>query len=443
MYYVNKGKNKNMKEEKDVIAAIATPRGKGAISCVRLSGKGSAEIVKKLTEGYGEIKHAVMKSCKFSGRIKDRIMAVIYTDGNSYTGEESAELYFHGGRLLTEQALLSVIDAGARLAEAGEFTRRAFLNGKIDLTQAEGIGDLIDGESISALKGAYDQSEGKIKKAIDGIYSLLTSVAAAAEVGIDYPEEDIEEQTGAQVLAGIEEIRKKIKKETDGYNGGRIRREGARIVITGKTNAGKSTLFNSLLGEDRAIVSDEEGTTRDTIEEKMSYKGEAFVLVDTAGIRETESKAERMGIERSRTAVREADITVKVVKKDEIYEVKELDENEILVVNSFENTIGCVDGAIELNAKSGEGTEILKEELYKRVKKITGNGGCINNARQYSALKEADECLIRAQHAVKELTPDCVCSDLANALEALGNVTGKNASDSIINEIFSKFCVGK
>ncbi len=432
-------------KNKDIIAAIATPAGRGAISCVRLSGNGSAEMVKELTDVKGSFEHAKMVSCKFDGRIKDKIMAVVFLNGKSYTGEESAELYFHGGKYLTEQALLSVIDKGARIAEAGEFTRRAFLNGKIDLTQAEGIGDLIDGDNLVSLEAAYEQSEGKTRKSIDFIYDKAAYCAAKAEVSIDYPEEDIEEQTREELIQSIEEIKKLIKKETDGFGGGRIKREGAKIAIVGKTNAGKSTLFNTLLNSERAIVSDEEGTTRDTIEEKIIYKGAAFVLTDTAGIRETESKAEQMGIERSKLAQREADAVVRVVK----YEGKNIKGNdgEITVVNYFNE---CGDkvkksdsDVINLNAKTGEGTELLKEEIYRRVKDKTKNGGSVNNLRQYSALTEAYDCLTRATEAAKNLTLDCVCADLHGALTELGNITGRNASDSIIDEIFSHFCVGK
>ena len=437
------------KDKNDVIAAVGTPRGRGAISCVRLSGEGSAEIVKKLTRGIKEIKHAVMNPCRFKGRIKDRIMAVVYFAPESYTGEESAELYFHGGTFITEQALLSVIDCGARLAEAGEFTRRAFLNGKIDLTQAEGIGDLIDSDSFASAEAAYEQSEGKIRNAVNNIYETAVTAAARAEVSIDYPEEDIEEQTREELRADISNIIKETDRELKGYDGGRIRREGARVVITGKTNAGKSTLFNTLLGEERAIVSDEEGTTRDTVEEKMIYKGEAFVLIDTAGIRETDSKAEKMGIERSFDAVNNADIILRVI--NDISEINEnsLDLNEVIVLNSFKYSCDNVSenesesGAMVLNAESGYGVEKLKEELYERAKKKIAGGGCINNARQYNALKNAKECLQRALDATENMTIDCVCADMRGALEYLASVTGRNVSESVIGEIFSKFCVGK
>lgn len=430
----------------DVIAAISTPVGRGAISCIRLSGFGSVETVKKLTEGFDGNKHALMVPCKFNGRIKDKIVAVAYLNGKGYTGEESVELYFHGGKFLTEQALLSVIDAGARIAEAGEFTRRAFLNGKIDLTQAEGIGDLIDGDNSVTLLAAFEQSEGKIRKAIDAIYEKTVTAAARAEVCIDYPEEDIEEQTREQLKDSLNSIIRDTEKEIKGYDGGRIKRDGARVIITGKTNAGKSTLFNTLLGEERAIVSDEEGTTRDTIEEKVIYKNTAFVLVDTAGIRETNSKAEKLGIERSINERNKADIIINVLRENEKNTAEILDENAITVINSFKSLSDVkneVCGAIVLNAKTGKGVEILKEKIFSAVKRLTDKSGCINNARQYAALKSAYESLKRAVAAINMLTLDCVCADLREALDAIGKITGKNASDSVIDEIFSKFCVGK
>ena len=452
-YKVNIVYNNN-KEEKnnknDVIAAISTPIGRGAVSCIRISGEGSKEIVIKLTEPKKEFVHAKMLSCIFNGRIKDKIMAVIFENGKSYTGEESAELYFHGGKFLTEQALLSVLDAGARLAEAGEFTRRAFLNGKIDLTQAEGISDLIDGDNLEAVENAFEQSEGKTKKAINEIYDKLLEVAARAEVSIDYPEEDIEEQTRAELIEGINSVKTDVQKEIKGYYGGRIKREGVKVAITGKTNAGKSTLFNSLLQSERAIVSDEEGTTRDTIEEKMIYKGCAFVLTDTAGIRETENKVEKMGIERSKTAMKEADLILRVIN-DEKECPDFLDETALLVINSFQpveeakQTVVLKNGnsAVVLNAKTGDGINALKEELYNRGKKMSAGGGCINNPRQYAALKECESDLIRATEAAQTLTLDCVCSDLYKSLDALGRITGKNTGEAVVNEIFSRFCVGK
>lgn len=436
---------KESTQKNDCIAAIATPIGKGAVSCIRLSGEKSIEIASKLLRGYGKAEHAQMKVCRFEGRVKDKIMAVAYLGGKSYTGEESMELYFHGGKYLTEQALLSLIDRGARLAEAGEFTRRAFLNGKIDLTQAEGIGDLIDGDTLIGLEAAYEQSEGKTKTEIDGIYAQLVHVAAAAEVCIDYPEEDIEEKSREDIEAEVKKIVAELEKQMHGFGGGRIKREGARVALTGKTNAGKSTLFNTLLKEDRAIVSDEEGTTRDTIEEKLLYKGVAMVLVDTAGIRQTDSRVEQMGIERSKSALREADVIVHVVRdKKEILSAIDTD-NTVCVYNSFDTVPTTVeqDGTVVLNAKTGDGVDALKEILYKKVKQKADDGGCIHNLRQYESIKEARTALMRSLDALQTLTMDCVCSDLCAALDALGSVTGKRASDAVIDEIFSHFCVGK
>lgn len=424
----------------DVIAAIASPQGRGAVSIIRMSGEGSAAILAELVDKK-EFEHAKMIPCKFDGRIKDRIMAVVFYGSKSYTGEESVEMYFHGGKYLTEQALLSLIDKGARLAEAGEFTRRAFLNGKIDLTMAEGISDLIDGDNVQAVNYAYEQSEGRTKKAIDGIYNDLAVTAAKAEVCIDYPEEDIEEQTREKLSEELKETIENIQKEIRNYDGGRIIREGARVTLTGKVNAGKSTLFNSLLGCDRAIVSGEEGTTRDTVEEKFVYKGIAAVLTDTAGIRRTDSEAENLGIERSREAVKKSDSVILVLREGE--EIPQtLDENVIVVVNFFGQPIEA-DGIIALNAKTGDGCDILKEEIHSRLSKLTSAAGYINNPRHYAALKNANDNLLRALESARFLTMDCVCADIRLALDSLGSITGKNSGESIINEIFSRFCVGK
>lgn len=444
----------NKSEKRDIIAAIATPAGRGAISCIRISGEGSARLAEKLTgkdfaaANSNKKYHGKMIHCTFSGRIKDSIMAVVYYGGRSYTGEESAEFYFHGGEELTRQALLSLIDGGARVAEAGEFTRRAFLSGKIDLTQAEGIGDLIDGDNTAMLLSAYEQSEGNIRKTIESIYAETVTLAAQAEVCIDYPEEDIEEQTSSEIESNIKKIIAQIDGEIAGYDGGRIRREGARVVLTGEVNAGKSTLFNTLLASNRAIVCDEEGTTRDTIEEKLVCDGIALVLVDTAGIRETYSRAEKMGIERSLDAVQKADVIVRIARENTATSKETVEDRgkEIKVVNSKQSGEEghiAADGSIVLNAKTGKGKELLTERILAIVKQKCSHAGCINNARQYAALNEARECLGRALYSLKELTLDCVCADIRGALDALGKITGKKASDEVISEIFSHFCVGK
>lgn len=447
-----KEKKKEEMKKSDTIAAISTPRGKGAISCIRISGSESEKTVRKLTDyPFGkEKKHAVMVPCRFKGRICDKIMAVLYYGEKSFTGEESAELYFHGGIFLTEQALFSILDSGIRLAEPGEFTRRAFLNGKIDLTQAEGISDLIEGECTESLSAAFEQSEGKIKKAVDALYEKIKRTTVGVEVCIDYPEEDIEEQSLPQLRREIGEEIQAIRNELEGYESGRIKRKGARVVLTGKTNAGKSTLFNTLLQTERAIVSDEEGTTRDTIEEKVSYKGVSFVLIDTAGLRPTQSKAEQLGIERSKEAAQDADIVLHVVREEETGKKKKTTGKKVIYIrNSSKNPTEeeirtrkeC--GEILLNAKSGVGIQALQDEIYRRIKDKTERDGNINNERHYAALKEAEKCLMRADDAARNLTLDCVCSDLFGALEAIGKITGKKASEAVINEIFSKFCVGK
>ncbi|MDE7394718.1 MAG: tRNA uridine-5-carboxymethylaminomethyl(34) synthesis GTPase MnmE [Clostridiales bacterium] len=445
-------------EERDIIAAISTARGSGAVSMIRLSGKGSGRFSQSFLKNVKENKqnetvdlpHAKMVSCLFCGKINDHIMAVRYDSGKSYTGEESVELYFHGGKKLTELALLSFIEGGARIAEKGEFTRRAFLNGRIDLTQAEGIVDLIDAESENAVKAAFLQSEGRTRKIIEELYGNCVTLLARVEVSIDYPEEDVEEVTRTEAEKGIDELRQKIAREKDGYNASRIVREGARVVLCGKVNAGKSTLFNTLLGAERAIVSNEAGTTRDTIEEKISLRDIAVVLVDTAGERKTDSDAERKGIDRSKREVQSADLTLLVVREGEKKAEEVLAENggakdkQLRVVNCFgkvnkQSTEDC----IYLNAQSGEGVEKLTEVIYAKCKDWEKGGSAITNARQYDALVSADKALARAQVALKNETVDCVCADLSDALRALGRILGKEPTEDLIGEIFSRFCVGK
>lgn len=438
-------------EEKEIIAAIGTARGNGAVSMIRLSGKESGIFIRSFlkntkNEEEVELPHAKMVSCLFCGKINDRIMAVRYDKNKSYTGEESVELYFHGGKKLTELALIGLIERGARLAEKGEFTRRAFLNGKMDLTQAEGIVDLIDAESESAVKAAFLQSEGKTRKKIEELYNACVSLLARVEVSIDYPEEDVEDVTRAEAEKGIERLRENVEREKTGYNASRIVREGARVVLCGRVNAGKSTLFNTLLNTERAIVSSEEGTTRDTIEEKMTIRDIAVVLVDTAGERITDSDAERKGIDRSRREVQNADLSLLVVREGREAEKEKQAKNEkvLRVVNCFGKVnANDTEDTVYLNAASGEGVEKLTERIYQKCKDWEKGASSITNERQYEALLKADNALARAQKALKNETVDCVCADLGDALRAFGSILGKDPTEDLIGEIFSRFCVGK
>ena len=433
--------------ERECIAAIGTPRGTGAVSMIRLSGKGSGFLMQAyLRNGKGNtvaLPHGKMVPCLFCGKVNDRVMAVRYDAGKSYTGEESVEIFLHGGKKLTELALESLLEGGARLAREGEFTQRAFLNGRLDLTQAEGIIDLIDAESESGLQAAFLQSEGQTRRVIEDLYAACTSLLARVEVSIDYPEEDIEETTRAETATDIQKIREKIAREREGYNASRIVREGARVVLSGKVNAGKSTLFNTLLGFSRAIISSEEGTTRDTIEEKVTLRDIAVVLVDTAGLRETAGDAERQGIERSKKEVQAADLVLLVEREDQPAAVA--DAAKTLRI---QNCFGKVpqkreEGVFYLNALSGEGVEALTAAVYERCKEQSRGASAVTNARQYEALLAADKALSRAQEAVERETIDCVCADLSEALRAVGRILGRDPTEDLVSEIFSRFCVGK
>ena len=434
-------------EEKECIAAIGTPRGSGAVSMIRLSGKESGRIALSfLKTKSGEkvsLPHGKMVPCLFCGKVNDRVMAVRYERGKSYTGEESVELFLHGGKKLTELALASLIEGGARMATQGEFTRRAFLNGKLDLTQAEGIVDLIDAESESGLQAAFLQSEGQTRLVIEDLYESCVQLLARVEVSIDYPEEDIEEITRSETDTKIKALREKIKREKEGYNASRIVREGARVVLAGKVNAGKSTLFNTLLGFSRAIISSEEGTTRDTIEEKVTLRDIAVVLVDTAGMRETAGDAERQGIERSKREAEHADLVLLVQREDQESEPPADRQKTLVIKNCFGRVPNQKGEEIYLNARSGEGIEKLTASIYERCKEKSRGASAVTNARQYEALLSADVALARAQKALKAETVDCVCADLSEALRCIGRILGRDATEDTVGEIFSRFCVGK
>lgn len=415
------------------IVASSTPVG-GAIAIIRLSGDESKKLIEKLCNKRLNEPRKSYYVVADTGTIKDKCVAVWYENGKSYTGEESAELYCHGSKVIVDEIIKFFISNGASLAERGEFTMRAYENKKIDLTEAEGILDLINSETIEQAVSAYKNADGELKKQIEALQNELKKTIAAVEVAIDYPEENIEEATINSAKKTLKILIDEIDELINSYDDGRKIKNGIKVVLSGKPNVGKSSLFNAILGYKRAIVNEAEGTTRDVIESEYTYKGRKFVLCDTAGIRTALSAPEAEGIKLAKNVLSEADIIIGVGTADDEYNQS---EKTLVVTNKCEIKRGV---GLNVSAKTGENIETLKQIIFDKTD-FEPKGLKINNLRQYQALKEAYENLIRAQKSNN--TADCFASDLTCAFDALGKVTGVIGSDEIIAEIFSAFCVGK
>ncbi len=449
----------------DVIVAPATAALSGAIGIVRLSGPGAAEIADKIffpMNGtplsnqparyavYGEIR-------ELSGAVIDRCLGLRFPAPASYTGEDCAELQCHGGLTLVNRVLELACASGARMAAPGEFTKRAFLNGKLDLTGAEAVADLIHAESAEGVKNAAAQLSGSLKYVLEDISNRLLDLTSHFAAYIDYTEEGVEPPDLSGAGADLKLISARLNGLSNSFSSGRYFGEGVRAAIVGKPNAGKSSLLNALVGSDRAIVTDIPGTTRDTIEASLSIRGAMLRLVDTAGIRHAEDLAERLGVERSLEAAKSAAIVIAVFDGSQP-EDPEDEETRTLARDAGAELIEVIcksdlalarpvpQNAILLSTVTGEGIEALKAELAARLNlgKITPDGSLVTNRRQADALARAAAYAEKAAATLEiGLTPDIAWVDTEAALSALGEVTGRSVSEDILNRIFERFCVGK
>lgn len=452
---------------RETIAAIATPVAPSAIGIVRLSGPEAVEILERVFTPLGStplkerrpgtLIYGLLKDGE--GQLLDQCLATFSRAPHSYTGEDTAELQCHGSAAVLQGALESLFQAGARQARAGEFTRRAFLNGKLDLVQAEAVIDLIDAQTPQAARNAVGQLSGVMSQRINRIYDHLLDLMAHYHAVLDYPDELIEpfeyEEMKEFVSVSIEEL----KTLHSSYRRGRRLREGVPTAIVGAPNAGKSALLNALLGYERAIVTDIPGTTRDTVEEQAQLGGVLLRLIDTAGLRDTDDTVERLGVERSRRALEGAELALVVV--DGSKPLDELDRNALEAAQTVERRLVLVNKSdrdswqvpegledwekLEVSARTGEGLEALEQRVAEWFGQGTGGRGeLLTNARQAEAVLRAVECLEGAQTALKqELYPDAVLCDVEAALDALGEVNGRHVSEDVTSRIFERFCVGK
>lgn len=451
----------------DVIAAIATGRVPCAIGILRLSGPGCAEAAGRVFTLRGGMPLAQAPNRKLmlgtlrdrQGRVIDEALAVYTRAPHSYTGEDTVELQCHGSPAMLAAGLEALLAAGARQALPGEFTKRAFLNGQLDLTQAEAVIDLIDAETAEAAANAAGQLGGALLRRIDPVYNDLRDLCSHFHAVLDYPDEDIEDFGRDELAQTLRRAAEAVSALLSTYERGKILRQGVRTVLLGRPNAGKSSLFNALAGFDRVIVTEIAGTTRDTVEEPVKVGGVLLRLTDTAGIREAGDRIEAMGVERSERAAREAQLAIFVCDgsrpldtEDERAMQAALDAPEhIAVVNKSDLPL-CIspealpfDPVLTLSAATGEGLDALTREIARRFAADTRcDGSLLTNPRQFGALSRAQDALARAEQALLAgVTPDAVLTDVELAMQALGEITGRTVREDITNRIFERFCVGK
>lgn len=449
----------------DTIVAVATPLGKGAIAILRLSGPDSWKIVQKHFRTRSKIvpRKAIHGWIHENGEDADEVVVIFYKSPKSYTGEDMVEVMCHGGPLVVKKLLDIFLRSGARMAEPGEFTKRAFLNGKMDLTSAEAVRDLIEAKSEATLKLSLRNLKGGLRNFVENLRRKLIEVLAEIRVELDYPDE-IETNT-SEVVTRLERIREKLAEELKKSDAGILLNRGLRMVIVGKPNVGKSTLLNRLLNEDRAIVTDIPGTTRDVISEEIVIRGILFRIVDTAGVRsETNDLVERLGIERTLQEIEKADIVLfvldasspldeedrkileRIKNKRYLVVINKVDVVEKINEEEIKNKLGTDRHMVKISALKGEGLEKLEEAIYRETQEIfeRGSDSLVTNLRQKQLLENVKAHLEDAIRSLKEGMPvDMASIDLERALDLLDEVTGRSFREDLLDTIFSNFCVGK
>lgn len=440
---------------RDTIAAISTPIGEGAIGLVRISGENAIAVADELFRGIRKPSEFTSHVQHFgdlvsNGDLIDQVMLSVHCAPASYTGENLVEISCHGGMLVTARVLEACLRAGARAAQPGEFTERAYLNGKIDLTQAEAVIDLIRANTDLALRAATEQLEGKLGEQFETMRDEIVTALAHVDAAIDFPEEGIEPESASGILARVEPVREQAAALLGTSRRGRIIREGVRVVIFGPTNAGKSSLLNRLLGYERAIVSEVHGTTRDTIEEVVNLRGVAVRFRDTAGIRETANRLEREGVARTQKALESADVRLLVVDASAPRPNEWAGgENIILVLNKSDlpehDHWKSVSG-VRISCTTGAGFSELERAILAQigVEKLQPESAFAVNARHADCLRRALDALDRATATLRgDPAPEIVALDLREALRAVEEVIGASDEEAVRDAIFAQFCIGK
>ena len=458
----------------DTICALATANGIGAIGIIRVSGNRSFEIVNKIFEGKNLEK--VDSHTVHYGFIKDKdetideVMISVFHAPKTFTTENSVEISFHGSPYIGKKILEALIKNGARMAKAGEFTMRAFMNGRIDLSQAESIADLIASENEASRKVALNQLKGGISNEISFLRNDLLNFTSLIELELDFAEEDVEFADRTALKSLLYKIEDKLNSLIESFQYGNAIKNGTAVAIIGKPNAGKSTLLNTLLKEERAIVSNIAGTTRDTIEEILHIKGHAFRLIDTAGLRETADEIEAIGVKKAKEKVENAEILVYLADagtedlSEDVEMIKSLLRDDLKLIicatkidevvpthyekleQIFRNNISTDFDFIKISAVENQNIQDLKNELSSYVEHLKSEEGnvVITNQRHYEALRKSLNSVKQVDEAVSsQITTELLAYELRNALEHLGEISGEFTNDEVLGNIFSKFCIGK
>lgn len=465
----------------DTIAAISTPYGSGGIGIIRISGEKAFEIAGKIFKGRKSIESIKSHTINYGkivdpkdGSVLDEVLLTKMKAPNTFTREDVIEINCHGGIVVLRKILELVIREGARLAEPGEFTKRAFLNGRIDLAQAEAIIDIINAKTVQGSKIALEQLEGKLSEKIKEVRDRLIELIAHIEATLDYPEEDFDKITEDKIYKGLNEIKAFLSNLLLDFDRGRVMKEGIKAVIAGRPNVGKSSLLNQLAGYNRAIVTDIPGTTRDIIEEYINIRGIPVKIVDTAGIRETGDVVEKIGVEKTRKAIESADLVILMIDAVDGFTAADTkmveltkDRKAIILLNKADlvgnkpsvleecrekirnelKKIGNSMSIIETSMKDGKGIDELENEisrLFLQGEIEPDSQPLITNVRHAALVEKALASINYAISGCDEQMPmDCVTIDIRNAAQFLGEITGESVSDEILNQIFERFCIGK
>lgn len=452
----------------DTIAAISTPRGEGGIGIIRISGDKSFEILDKIFNtknpnrdlGFYKFNYGFIHD---NGKIVDEVMAVRMKAPKTYTCEDVVEINCHGGHLISEKVLELVLKNGARHAEQGEFTKRAFMNGRIDLSQAEAVMDIIQGKTEKSISLSLEQLRGDLRDKIGSFKKALLDVTAHVNVVLDYPEEGIDDPLPSNLRENLENVYAEADRLISSYDKGKKIKEGIKTVIAGKPNVGKSTLLNSLLKEERAIVTHIPGTTRDVIEEIINIKGIPLVLTDTAGIRKTEDIVENIGVEKSKKFIENADLVLLMLDasrelesedREVIQEIQNNNKKTIVLLNKIDlerkielDEFG-LENILEISAKDNIGIEDMEERIYSYIveEKVEDSSEklIITNIRHKTALEKTKDAIRNIFETIDAGMPmDLISVDLKEALDSLSEITGEISSEDILDHVFGNFCVGK
>lgn len=450
---------KKMFDTQRTIVALSTPIGNGGISIVRLSGENAVAIADKMFFSKSRQSPSSFESRRMvfgnivSDVINENCLCVVFRSPDSFTGDDVVEFQCHGGVRIAENVVKKAIENGAQLARCGEFSMRAFANGKMTLAEAEGMMDIINAESESELRAGYSLAGGDLSREAERMQREIIEIMSDVEVSFDYPEHDIEYKTKEDITQRLVSIERDIKTLLSTTKMGAIIKSGINVVIVGKPNVGKSSILNKLVGRERAIVTNIPGTTRDVIEDSFEIKGVKVNIIDTAGIRDSKDIIENIGVEKSKELIKQADVILLIIDNNEgvledDLEILKLAESPKLIVvanKSDLKTHSSFKNSILISAKTGKGIEELKNAIYDKVidSNVISSAILITNERHVEALKSAIQSIESALKGIKNLPLDVISVDIMDAYSELGEITGTTSSEEIIDSIFKKFCLGK